>query len=391
MKENLIKRKRLFIAVAVIAVVAVLIAATMLTSPKLTMKVQTYPLEAGEQLPEDVTVYAEFSKESYAAEASLDASKVDAGKIGSYEASINLKGKSYPFTVEVADTTAPEGTLKEDVLTVSQGTELKAADLVERVIDASNVEISFAGKDETLDETFLCEETGDTKLTVRLTDASGNVTDLVQKLHVSIPDETAPVISGAKDITVNVGTAPDYLKGVTAEDETDGDVTAKIVVDNRKVDVKKAGSYKVTYICKDEAGNEAAKEITVTVKKKAAANTASNTGNQSNTQQNTQPNTQPSSQLQPNNQGSSQPGSQPVDSGNNQSASQPDNSGSSQPGDSGNSQPAPQPEPTPTPDHSGDSDNNGSGEVPDWVDPSGHKPLTDEEYDNLVNNWPGGN
>lgn len=376
MKENLITRKRLFIALAVIAVATVLIAA-MLTSPKLTMKVQTYPLEAGEKLPEDVTVYAEFSKDSYAAEASLDASKVDTGKIGSYEAAINLKGKGYPFTVEVADTTAPEGMLKEEKLTVSQGTVLKAADLVEKVTDASDVEISFAGENETGEEIFLCEETGDFEVTVRLTDASGNVTDLVQKVHVVIPDETAPVISGAKDITVNVGITPDYLKGVTAEDETDGDVTAKIVVDSSKVDVKKAGSYKVTYTCKDEAGNEAVKEITVTVKKKAASNVASGMGNQPNAQQNTQP----SSQAQPNNQGSNQP------------ASQPDNSGSSQPSDSGTSQPAPQPEPTPQPDNSGSggSDNSGSWEAPDWVDPSGHKPLTDEEYDDLVNNWPGDN
>lgn len=384
MKENLITRKRLFIAIAVIAVVAVLIAVAMLIiSPKLTMKVQTYPLEAGEKLPEDVTVYAEFSKESYAAEATLDASKVDVAKVGSYEASINLKGKSYPFTVEVADTTAPEGTLKEDVLTVSQGSELKAADLVEKVNDASKVEISFAGEGEAKEETFLCKETGDFEVTVRLTDASGNVTDLVQKLHVIIPDETAPVISGAKDITVNVGTTPDYLKGVTAEDETDGDVTAKIVVDSSKVDVKKAGSYKVTYTCKDEAGNEAVKEITVTVKKKAAANAATNTGKQSNNQS--------SSQTQPNNQGSSQPGSQP----------QPDNSGSSQPSDSGNSQPAPQPQPEPAPQPqpdsqpdnsgSGGSDNNGYWDAPDWIDPSTFgPPITDEEYDEMVNNWPDG-
>jgi beta-glucanase (GH16 family) len=79
-----------------------------------------------------------------------------------------------------------------------------------------------------------------------------------------IADTTAPVITVTDEIiTVDQGgtfSAP----SATATDDTDGDISSSIVVDDAQVDTSTAGTYKVTYNVSDSAGN-AATEATVTV------------------------------------------------------------------------------------------------------------------------------
>jgi hypothetical protein len=77
---------------------------------------------------------------------------------------------------------------------------------------------------------------------------------------------TLPVISGAVDIEYTIGaTAPNYLTGVTAFDEQQGDLTEEIAVDDSDVDLEEAGEYDVVYTVADASGNEAEVTITVTV------------------------------------------------------------------------------------------------------------------------------
>lgn len=78
------------------------------------------------------------------------------------------------------------------------------------------------------------------------------------------PDTEAPVISGVKDRTFNIGDTVTYTSGVSAKDNVDGEV--EVVVDKSSVDVKKAGSYKVIYTATDKAGNVAKAEATFTFK-----------------------------------------------------------------------------------------------------------------------------
>lgn len=78
------------------------------------------------------------------------------------------------------------------------------------------------------------------------------------------PDTEAPVISGVKDRTFNIGDTVTYTSGVSAKDNVDGEV--EVVVDKSAVDVKKAGSYKVIYTATDKAGNVAKAEATFTFK-----------------------------------------------------------------------------------------------------------------------------
>ncbi len=71
-------------------------------------------------------------------------------------------------------------------------------------------------------------------------------------------DDTPPIIfmNGA-DTLFHVLNQPYDDEGATATDETDGNITYNIYVDN-PVNVDKVGWYTVTYKVIDEAGNEAA-------------------------------------------------------------------------------------------------------------------------------------
>ena len=120
-------------------------------------------------------------------------------------------------------------------------------------------------------DTYTFQDAGKYEITIRLTDASGNSTDLVQKVNVTDPDATAPVIEGVDDITVYLDNEPDYLDGVTASDDVDGDLTGSIVVDSSAVDVSTVGTYTATYSVKDAAGNETIETITVSVTRRPQA------------------------------------------------------------------------------------------------------------------------
>ncbi|MBQ3253753.1 MAG: hypothetical protein IJA65_04270 [Acholeplasmatales bacterium] len=77
-------------------------------------------------------------------------------------------------------------------------------------------------------------------------------------------DETAPVISGVQDLVCTVDQTINLLNGVTAVDETDGDITSNIeitllpemTVNNGSVTPTATGDYEVAYKVKDAAGNE---------------------------------------------------------------------------------------------------------------------------------------
>ena len=73
--------------------------------------------------------------------------------------------------------------------------------------------------------------------------------------YVSNDDITRPELSGLTDMTQNIGDTPDYVTGVTATDDVDGDLTATIVVDDSSVDMTTAGTYYVGYSVSDAAGN----------------------------------------------------------------------------------------------------------------------------------------
>ena len=172
---------------------------------------------------------------------------------------------------EAENTDAADATSATDGADVADGESTDAAP-VEGEASTSETVIG-----EEFADTYTFQAAGQYEIMIRLTDASGNSADLVQKVNVTDPDATAPVIDGVEDITVYRNSEPDYLDGVTATDDVDGDLTSAIVVDSSAVDVSTVGTYTATYSVKDAAGNETIETITISVVRKPQAPAAAAT------------------------------------------------------------------------------------------------------------------
>lgn len=117
-------------------------------------------------------------------------------------------------------------------------------------IDASTLDLNTAG---TYTIRYTC------------TDSSGNTAVQTSKVRVK-KDTEAPVISGAKDISVELGGTVSYKKGVTVTDNHDSAPT--LTIDNSAVNLNKIGTYKVRYIATDDAGNTRTVSVRLKVTRK---------------------------------------------------------------------------------------------------------------------------
>ncbi|MFA5006021.1 MAG: immunoglobulin-like domain-containing protein [Candidatus Izemoplasmatales bacterium] len=98
---------------------------------------------------------------------------------------------------------------------------------------------------------------GNYTVTFTVEDLFGN--EATASLVVHVVDNDAPVITGIHGLEFVFGDdAPDYLDGVTATDNVDGDLTDEIVVDSSAVDLETVGVYTVTYTVEDASGNQSA-------------------------------------------------------------------------------------------------------------------------------------
>ena len=97
----------------------------------------------------------------------------------------------------------------------------------------------------------------------------------VDVVPATTPVNQPPVIN-AKDQTLTVGDKFDPMKGVTATDKEDGDLTDKIVITKNTVDTSKAGKYTIDYEVTDNGGTRVRKTIVVTVKEKVATSDEEN-------------------------------------------------------------------------------------------------------------------
>lgn len=98
-----------------------------------------------------------------------------------------------------------------------------------------------------------------------------------------IVDNIKPVISGATSKTIYVNTTFDPRVGVTAMDNSDGDVTSAIKI-NGLVNSKTVGVYTLTYTVTDSSGNETTvtRKITVTLASPANLKAVASTYNSVN-------------------------------------------------------------------------------------------------------------
>jgi len=99
----------------------------------------------------------------------------------------------------------------------------------------------------------------------RVSDAAGNEAE--ESINVNVTYETiAPTIEGLTEFTIGLDSdLPNFLTGVTANDNLDGDITADIVVSHNPIDTSILGSYVITYTVKDAANNETVQTVTLHV------------------------------------------------------------------------------------------------------------------------------
>jgi hypothetical protein len=210
-------------------------------------------VEAGSET--DITVEDFVDNDKYEVAFLTDLSTLDMSKPTEHKIQIDVNGRTVTGTIEVIDTAAPTATITNTV--VWDGENPAANSFVGDIKDATEVKVSYkAAPDFT--------KLGEQEVTIILEDTSGNRTELPTTFTVK-KDTTAPVIRGVADKTVYIGESVSYKKGVIVEDNRDKDLT--FTVNSGKVNLKKEGTYTVTYSAKDTAGNKASKSITITVKK----------------------------------------------------------------------------------------------------------------------------
>lgn len=200
----------------------------------------------------------DFRKEDRGAEASFLSSLtavdlVDLKNPGLYPVRIQYRHRTYDCTVKVQDTTAPQGTIQN--VSIYSDQSVKPEDFVTEIVDVTDVTVSWKAEPDLSAE-------GQTDVTIVLTDAAGNVTEYQAELTVLV-DRVPPEISGVKELFTYLGTEPDYLSGVSASDDMDGEV--EVTVDAAAVDLTAVGTYEITYTAADSRGNAAAVTGTVTV------------------------------------------------------------------------------------------------------------------------------
>lgn len=175
------------------------------------------------------------------------------GAMGEYAVTLQIDSQKFPLTIQVADTTAPSA--KAISREGYPGQVWQPEDFVQNVTDRSAVTLQFAENPD-----FFLK--GTQNITVILTDAGGNRTEISTTLKIS-GDAVAPVIIGAKDIEVERYSTVAYRAGVTAYDTKGTEIALQ--VDSSAVNTDLPGEYAVIYSAADALGQKTEVRIKVTV------------------------------------------------------------------------------------------------------------------------------
>jgi hypothetical protein len=110
------------------------------------------------------------------------------------------------------------------------------------------------------------EETiGEYGITYAVKDSINQIARLFVKVRVV--DIDPPVIEGLQDHVIDINSDPiDFLDGIRASDNYDGDVTIFIEVDDSELNYASYGKYDVHYTVSDTSGNTSSYTVKVTIK-----------------------------------------------------------------------------------------------------------------------------
>ncbi len=186
--------------------------------------------------------------------AAEDIQMLNDSKVGQYVITAHAAGKDSQCTVTIQDTTPPTVVLKD--VSVYRNRKVKLSQFVVSATDLSgDVELRLVTTPDT-------SEYGTFPITIEAEDIYGNIATVEGKLLV-VKDKTPPSFKGLSTMKVKKNSTPDYTKGVSASDKQDGAV--EFTYNASAVNLKKAGTYYVTYTATDSNGNTATKKRTVKV------------------------------------------------------------------------------------------------------------------------------
>ncbi|MBC1799979.1 LPXTG cell wall anchor domain-containing protein [Listeria booriae] len=222
-------------------------------------------------IAQDSTIYV---GDTFDATKNMSASDLKDGNITSSvtikENTVNTKVPGdYKVTYEVTNSVG-ETTTKTVIVTVlskpvitAQDSTLLVGDIFNPLKDVTasdlkdgDITSSVKVKENTVDTS----KPGEYKVTYEVTNSVGETTTKV----VTVTVFSQPVIV-AQDTTLYVGDTFDILKGVSARDLKDGDITINVMVKESTVDTSKSGEYKVTYEVTNSVGETTTKTVKVTV------------------------------------------------------------------------------------------------------------------------------
>ena len=214
-----------------------------------------YTLELGEDVSRNPFDYLE-GYDFIVERIQVDASEVDLKTPGTYQVSCTHGRDVFTYKIVIQDTIAPELTIKEGDFIFLRGKQYTVYDLVESATDLSGQVDVILVQDELERMDFVYKQNGQYEVAVKATDASGNET----WKQVPIIVDTPPEIRGMQVFYLGTGYEQSreiLAAGVMAEDETDGDLTAAMVIDTSEVDWNTAGTYQVAYTVEDQYGFDA--------------------------------------------------------------------------------------------------------------------------------------
>lgn len=167
---------------------------------------------------------------------------------------ISVDGLTYQTQMHIVDTTPPKIKLHD----ISSYTLLpkEPEDFVTSVHDVTEVQVSFVKEPD-------LSLAGEQEVQIRFVDEGGN--DVVETAKLSLQEDTeAPVITGAEDLKVIIGSTVSYKKNVAVEDNCPEGI--ELTVDSSAVNLSETGEYPVVYTATDFAGNSSSVTVMVTVR-----------------------------------------------------------------------------------------------------------------------------
>lgn len=191
----------------------------------------------------------------------LDISRVDSGRIGTYQAVVRHGRDEFSYEIIIEDTVPPVIVGKRETVYLAMGREYSPERLIESVTDAdSRIMLSFR-EGETESAVVRYEAPGDYGCVITAEDSSGN------RASVTVPVivDRAPEILGVQDIYLAMGNQVDYLEQVIAWDEREGDLTYRITVDDTGVRLSQEGTYRLGYRVENDLGIDCVSYADVTV------------------------------------------------------------------------------------------------------------------------------